>query len=217
MAVSDKVHKPLVIGTSSKLPTSKSPKGNASVSNSTISTAPDLLFRPPHACMMPSSPSADNTATFSSLMPPGTIDKIQILREYEQQYGSNYSHSIITKTHGEPSFLSPSYTSLSDRTRMRPSLDKHYRVGELTIYNVITTVLREYGSSFSRQDILHSMLINKDFLEMIPKVLRWLTIDFTPLREHRYGYESQLTIDPHRVEMANAAMVHFGLDPGKFV
>ncbi|MBM4179848.1 MAG: hypothetical protein FJ211_11055, partial [Ignavibacteria bacterium] len=100
---------------------------------------------------------------------------------------------------------------------MRPSLDKHYRVGELTIYNVITTVLREYGSSFSRQDILHSMLINKDFLEMIPKVLRWLTIDFTPLREHRYGYESQLTIDPHRVEMANAAMVHFGLDPGKFV
>lgn len=215
MAVSDKLHKPLVIGTSSKLPTSKSPRGNASVSNSTISTTPVLPFRPPHACIP--SPSAENAAAFSSPLLPDHVDKIQILREYEQQYGSNYSHSIVTKKHGEPCFLSPSHTSLSDRTRMRPSLDKHYRVGELTIYNVITTVLCEYGSSFSRQDILHAMLINKDFLEMIPKVLRWLTIDFTPLREHRYSYDSQLTIDPHRVEMANAAMVHFGLDPGKFV
>jgi hypothetical protein len=31
------------------------------------------------------------------------------------------------------------------------------------------------------------------------------------------GYEQQDHIDPHRVEMASAAMVHFGLDPGKFV
>ena len=215
MAVSNKLHKPLVIGTSSKLPTSKSPRGNASVSNSTISTTPDLLFRSPHASMH--SPSVENTVASSSPSPPEIIDKTRILREYEQQYGSNYSHSIVTKKQGEPYFSSPSRTSLSDRTRMRPSLDKHYRVQELTIYNVITTVLREFGSSFSRQDILSMILINKDFFKMIPKVLRWLTIDFTPLREHRCGYDSQLTIDPHRVEMANAAMVHFGLDPGKFV
>ena len=51
----------------------------------------------------------------------------------------------------------------------------------------------------------------------IPKTCRWLRLDFTPLREPRYFYESQECIDPHRVEMASAAMVHFGLDPGKFV
>ncbi len=42
-------------------------------------------------------------------------------------------------------------------------------------------------------------------------------MDFTPLREPRYFYESQECINPHRVDMASAAMVHFGLDPGKFV
>jgi hypothetical protein len=31
-----------------------------------------------------------------------------------------------------------------------------------------------------------------------------------------YNYEQQEQIDPHCVEMASAAMVHFGLDPGKF-
>ena len=45
----------------------------------------------------------------------------------------------------------------------------------------------------------------------------WLTVDFSLLREPRYYYEQQEQIDPHRVKMASAAMVHFGLDPGKFV
>jgi hypothetical protein len=42
-------------------------------------------------------------------------------------------------------------------------------------------------------------------------------MDFTPLREPRYFYKSQERIDPHRVDMASAAMVHFGLDLEKFV
>ncbi len=52
---------------------------------------------------------------------------------------------------------------------------------------------------------------------MVPKITRRLTVDFFPLRKPRYGYEQQERIDPHCVEMASAAMVHFGLDPGKFV
>jgi hypothetical protein len=31
------------------------------------------------------------------------------------------------------------------------------------------------------------------------------------------GYKEQTCIDPHCIEMASAAMVHFGLDPGKCV
>jgi hypothetical protein len=31
------------------------------------------------------------------------------------------------------------------------------------------------------------------------------------------GYEEQNHINPHRVKMAGAAMIHFGLDPGEFV
>ena len=32
----------------------------------------------------------------------------------------------------------------------------------------------------------------------------------------RLGYEEQNHIDPHCVKMDSAAMIHFGLDPGKF-
>ncbi len=50
---------------------------------------------------------------------------------------------------------------------------------------------------------------------MIPKIIRWLKIDFSLLCKPRYNYEKQERIDPYCVEMASAAMVHFGLDPGK--
>jgi hypothetical protein len=50
-----------------------------------------------------------------------------------------------------------------------------------------------------------------------PKVLCWLQVDFTPLQDLCLGYKQQDHIDPYPVEMASTAMIHFGLDPGKFV
>ncbi len=87
----------------------------------------------------------------------------------------------------------------------------------MTIYNVITTVIREYRSSFKSADLHNLAIINKDFSRMIPKTIRWLKLDFSPLREPRYNYESQTTISSSQGEMASAAMIHFGLDPGKLV
>ena len=52
---------------------------------------------------------------------------------------------------------------------------------------------------------------------MIKNTIRWLRIDFSSLRDPRYDYEKQTKICLHRVEMASAAMVYFGLDPGKLV
>ncbi len=59
--------------------------------------------------------------------------------------------------------------------------------------------------------------MNKDFAKIVPKVLRWLRVNFAPLRDPHLGYEQQDHINPYRVEMANEAMIHFGLDPGKIV
>ncbi len=42
-------------------------------------------------------------------------------------------------------------------------------------------------------------------------------MDFSLLCKPRYNYKQQERINPHRVKMESAAMVHFGLDPGKFV
>ncbi len=67
------------------------------------------------------------------------------------------------------------------------------------------------------QDLHNLCLVCKDFASLVPKITRWLTVDFSLLREPRYNYEQQKQIDPHCIKIASAAMVHFDLDPGKFV
>ncbi len=100
---------------------------------------------------------------------------------------------------------------------MRLSLDKWYPVGDLHLYTVITTIIKECRVTFSKEDLANLRLVNKDYAAIVPKVIRWLRIDYTPLRKPRLGYENHECTDPYHVEMASAAMIHFGLDPGMFV
>ncbi len=99
---------------------------------------------------------------------------------------------------------------------MKPSTDKYYQVKELTIYNVVTIVIREHAA-FSKNELLNNRLLNTNFAKMILKLNWWLQIDFSTLSKLRLNYKSEMQIDPHQVCMANAAMAHFGLDPGRFV
>ena len=86
-----------------------------------------------------------------------------------------------------------------------------YIVGGLHLYGVITTIINECRVIFSKEDM------NKDFANIVPKVLHWLQVNFTPLQDPHLGYEQQDHINPYHVEMASTAMIHFGLVPGKFV
>jgi hypothetical protein len=131
---------------------------------------------------------------------------------YQEKFGSEYPESIVTRKKGK----------IFDNTSlhcagMRPHLDKWYHVGDLHMYNVITTIIKECRVSFSKENISNLCLVNKDFLNILPKVLCWLQIHFTPLRDPCLGYEQQDHIDPYCMELASAAMIYFGLDPGKFV
>ncbi len=67
------------------------------------------------------------------------------------------------------------------------------------------------------QDLHNLCLYCKDFASLVPKITRLLMVDFSLFCEPRYNYEQQEQTDPHRVEMASAAMAHLGLNPGKFV
>jgi hypothetical protein len=100
---------------------------------------------------------------------------------------------------------------------MRPSLDKWYQVGDLHLYNVITTIIKECRVTFSNEDLFNLCLVNKDFANIVSKVLPLLQVNFTPLQDPSLGYKQQDHINPYHVEMASMAMIHFGLDPGKFV
>jgi hypothetical protein len=90
-------------------------------------------------------------------------------------------------------------------------------VGDLYLYNVITIIIKECSVSFLSEDLSNLHLVNKDFANIVTKVLCWLQVDFTPLRDPRLGYEQQDHIDPYCLEMACVAMIHFGLDFGKCV
>jgi hypothetical protein len=145
-----------------------------------------------------------------------TREKRRILGAYEKQFGLGYPDSITTTKKGKQVSYAASDSQLLNK-RMRPSKDKYYRVETLELHCVITTLLRDFRQDFNTQDLQNLRLVCKSFASLIPKVIRCLKIDFSLLRKPRYNYEKQDRIDPHRVEMASAAMVHFGLDPGRLV
>ncbi len=95
MEISNKLQKSLVLGTSSKQSNVKSTMASASVSDSMISTR-DIVSPPPLRAFA----SAIGTSLVVPVLPSVTLNKLQILSEYEQQYGSSYNHSIVTTKKG---------------------------------------------------------------------------------------------------------------------
>ena len=108
----------------------------------------------------------------------GTNHKMQILQDYDAEFGAHYPKSIITRKKGKhshgPDIVTPAH--------MLPSITKYYRVQELTLYNVITTVIKEYQASFTPTDLHNLSRTNHDFSKMIPNTIRWLQLEFSPLR-----------------------------------
>ncbi len=153
---------------------------------------------------------AETNTLDDAIIVKGTKEKKCILDTYKERFGQDFDHSIVSKKKGNikvnPTLVYP---------RMKPALDKWYHLSELSILNVITTVVKEHH--LSSHDLKNLCLINKSFLTMIPKVSRWLQIDFSPLLKPRYNYEQQEHINTSQVEMASTAMIHFRLDPFKFV
>ncbi len=148
----------------------------------------------------------------NSIIVKGTREKKRILMAYQEKFGSEYPELIVTRKKGK--ILDD--TSLH-RARMRPSLNKWYQVGYLHLYNVITTIIKESRVSSLKEDLSNLCLVNKDFANIVPKVRHWLGVNFAPLQDPCLGYKQQDHINPYCVVMASAAMIHFGLDHGKFV
>jgi hypothetical protein len=112
----------------------------------------------------------------NSIIVQGICKKKCILMDYQEKFGSEYPELIVTRRKGKIS----DDTSLH-RARMRPSLDKWYQAGDLHLYNVITTIIKECRVIFLKEDLFNLCLVNKDFANIVPKALRWLQVDFTPL------------------------------------
>ncbi len=108
----------------------------------------------------------------NSIIVKGTREKKCILMAYQEKNGSEYPELIVTRKKGKISNDASLHC-----TRMRPSLDKWYRVGDLHLYNVITTIIKECRVSFLKEDISNLCLVNKDFRNIV-------------LKRYSVGYES---------------------------
>jgi hypothetical protein len=117
----------------------------------------------------------------------GTKHNILILQEYKREFGSDNPDSIVTRKKGKKSHNWINNTPAC----MSPSVKKYYWVQELTLYNIITTVIKEYWDSFDFTDLNNLSMVNGDFSIMIPNTIRWLQLDFSPLQKPRYNLESQ--------------------------
>jgi hypothetical protein len=122
--------------------------------------------------------ASHDTLSNNSIIVQGMLKKKRILTDYQEKMCSEYPESIVTRKKGKIS----DDTSLHC-TRMRPSLNKWYQVGDLRLYNVITTIIKECRVIFSKEDLSNLCLVNKDFANIVSKVLHWLQVNFTPLQD----------------------------------
>ena len=183
----NKLHSSLVIPSivSKKQPIISGPSKSSTVIFSSKSTPPDHVTELQYGALLCGIEAKSSSTSASTCIEPiiqlGTKEKKHILDGYQAHFGSKYPDSIVTKKKGKTSddILCPK------RSRMRPSLDKWYRVEELYLYNVITTIIKECRASLSDQDLFNLRLVNKDFANIVPKTCRWLRMDFTPLQEPR--------------------------------
>ena len=185
-ALSDKLHSSLVLRPTASQKASNAPSRskshNTAKSNEPIPTTTSSGVKSQIASLLSTKDSESVDQTTSTTNDPiivqGTRDKKRILDDYQKKYGKDCDDSIVVRKKGKTS----DHISL-DRSRMRPSLDKWYRVGDLHLYNVITTIIKECRITFSKEDLANLRLVNKDYAAIVPKVIRWLRIDYTPLRE----------------------------------
>ena len=67
------------------------------------------------------------------------------------------------------------------------------------------------------EDLYQLSRLNKDLGEMIPDILWLLLVDFLPLMKPWLDYQDWSGISQVMVDMAAAAMIHFGLHVGIFL
>ena len=152
----------------------------------------------------------------------GTKAKNEILERYQAQFGPSSGKPIVASKKGElsgpvTSSNIPSHGQIVQSSVLKPSKDTSYMVDGLELHNVIVPVLAKRKSSFDRNTLRSLSSINRAFWKAIPRIMCLLETDFSPILAERYDYAEQTEIDPQRVEMATAAFVACGLDPGRLV
>jgi hypothetical protein len=145
--------------------------------NALQSKSDSFHLRPQQTSELPTVSAETNTLD-DAIIVKEIKEKKRILNTYKECFHQDFNRSIVSKKKSKIQ-----WDQTLDYPRMKPALYEWYRVSELSILNVITMVIKEHH--LSSHDLKNLCLINKSFSMMIPKVSRWLQIDFSPLVEPR--------------------------------
>ena len=148
------------------------------------------------------------------------IDKTRILDEYTSKYGD--INAVCTKKQGKRiiEYLHdpPNNARLVRDHKMKPSLKKQYRVGDLTFNNVAVDIVRDHEKyGLSTADIKGIASLNKIFSKMVPSVLELRNMDTSQLLLPRLDYQQQTKISTERVKMMTAELIQQSMHPGMLV
>ncbi len=132
-------------------------------------------MRPKRTSDLPTVLAETNTLD-DAIIVKGIKKKKHVLNAYDERHGQDLDRSIVSK---KKSKIKPDPTS--DYPPMKLALDKWYCVSELLILDIIMMVIEEHH--LSSYDLQNLCLLNTSFSTMIPKVSRWLQIDFSPFLE----------------------------------
>ncbi len=85
------------------------------------------------------------------------------------------------------------------------------------LQNTIVIILQKADSFLSPMEIKHLSALNHLYSEVINVVSLLWNFDFSPFHKPRIGYADQQAILQARINMATAAMTHYGLHPGMLI
>lgn len=146
-----------------------------------------------------------------------------VLATYQQTYAPN-EYPIVSSMQGEtPNYHSPTYPSrqqLYTSCRMKPRTSAQFRVkfGELTLDEVIITLIHPESSELLSDESFRALrTLNKSYYKLLSDCTALQKTDFSSLRLPRYDYAVQKEISPHRVKLASACFLHYKGEPGLII
>jgi hypothetical protein len=150
------------------------------------------------------------------------INKNAIIEEYAHACFQNEGLScpVVTSNKGEPTnkpIKFPTIAQLVCNCQMKSSLDHQYWVEDLVLQNVIIILLLESDGFLSSIEIKNLSAMNCLCNKVTCDVCLLQNLDFLPLRKPRIGYADHQAIPQACMNMATAAMIHYGLQPGMLI
>ena len=130
------------------------------------------------------------------------------------------SRPVTSSNKGELTNKPTKYPTIAQLVRdckMKPSLNHQYQVEDLVLQNVIVISLQESDGFLLPIKIKNHSVVNHLYNKVTRDVCLLQNLNFLPLCKPCIGYANQQAISQDQINMATAALIHYGLHLGMLI